>query len=226
MTATVTDLTHSALQKICDPERCALIVIDMQNDFCAAGGYFDKTGADLSGMAALAERIDGFVGSARAAGALVVFVRSQYDPVYLSEQQKERRRRVGWDMPLCQTGSWGFDFYGVAPLPGEPIVTKHRFDAFYNTDLELLLNGNGRRTLLFAGVSTNVCVETSLRNAFIRDFDTVLLADCTAARNARAHEAALDGVRHHFGIVATAADVERVWGGAANGRKLQQGRKS
>ena len=224
MTTTITDVTHAALRKICDPQRCAVIVIDMQNDFCAKDGYFDRTGADLSVIEPMTDRLIPFIGSARRAGAMVIFVRSQYDPVYLSEAQRERRRRIGWDIPLCRHGTWGFDFYRVAPLAEELIVTKHRFDAFYNTDLELILNSNGRRDLIFAGVATNVCVETSLRNAFIRDFGTVLLSDCSAARNTRAHEAALDGVRHHFGIVATANDVERVWNELGTGRKLNQGR--
>ena len=128
-------------------------------------------------------------------------------------------------MPLCRHGTWGFGFYGVTPRPDEPIVTKHRFDAFYNTDLELILNSNNRRTLFFAGVSTNVCVETSLRNAFIRDFEVVMLADCTAARNQSAHDAALDTIHHHFGIVATSLDVERAWSEMSDCIIRNQGRK-
>jgi ureidoacrylate peracid hydrolase len=209
---TMSRTADAALRKISDPRRSALIVIDMQNDFCAKGGYFDRTGADLTGMEELADRLNCFIGTARVAGALVIFVRSLYDPIYLSDAQKERRRRVGWDLPLCRAGTWGFEFYRVEPQDGDPIVTKHRFDAFYNTDLELILNTNNRRNLFFAGVSTNVCVETSLRNAFTRDFEVVLLADCTAARNRRAHEATLDTVHHHFGLVATSQDAERVWG--------------
>jgi nicotinamidase-related amidase len=148
---------------------------------------------------------------ARQAGVMVVFVRSQYDPIYLSPTQIARRRRVGWDIPLCQIGTSGFDFYRVEPAAGEPIVTKHRFDAFYGTDLELILTGNQKRHLFFAGVATNVCVESSLRSAFMRDFEVVIVEDGTAARTLRAHEAALDNVRQHFGLVAKVADVERAW---------------
>jgi ureidoacrylate peracid hydrolase len=202
---------------------CALIVIDVQNDFCAAGGYYDRTGADLTAIEPAVNRLLQLIDCARLAGVMVIFVRSQYDPIYLSATQTARRRRVGWDIPLCQVGTPGFDFYRVQPAAGEPIVTKHRFDAFYGTDLELLLTGNHKRHLFFAGVATNVCVESSLRSAFMRDFEVVIVEDCAAARTTRAHGAALDNVRQHFGLVASAADVERAWmPGSAAVRSPQQ----
>ena len=196
---------------ISEPASSALVVVDVQNDFCAPGGYYERTGADLAPIERAVDRLVHFVAAARRSGTAVIFVRSQYDEVYLSETQNRRRRRVGWDVPLCRVGTPGFDFYKVQPLMGEPVVTKHRFDAFYQTDLELLLRTNGKHNLLFAGVATNVCVESSLRSAFMRDFSVILLEDCSAARNARAHEAALENVRYHFGIVAKADDIERSW---------------
>ena len=145
----------------------------------------------------------------------MIFARSHYDPVYVSEIQNSRRRRMGWDMPYCRQGTWGADFYKVAPLPDEVIVTKHRYDAFHGTDLELILRTNGVQNLLFAGVATNVCVESTLRGAYMRDFMPVLVADCCAARNTRAHEASLENVRTYFGLVATAGDIEQTWAATA-----------
>jgi len=211
MTTRLSGTPFAALVKNTDPASSAVVVIDVQNDFCARGGYYDRTGADLSSIDTTLDRLIRLIDSARDAGAMVAFVRSQYDPIHLSPTQNERRRRVGWDIPLCRQDSWGIGFYRVEPLPGEPVITKHRYDAFYGTSLELILNSNGRRNLLFTGVATNVCVETSLRSAFIRDFEVVLLEDCAAARSRRAHEATLDTVRQHFGIVASADDVERAW---------------
>lgn len=204
------DSLASALKAI-DPTSSALIVIDVQNDFCAPGGYYDRTGADLAAIDPAVERLVKLIDSARQAGIMVIFVRSQYDPIYLSATQIARRRRVGWDIPLCQRGTPGFDFYRVEPAAEEPIVIKHRFDAFYGTDLELILSGNQKRHLFFTGVATNVCVESSLRSAFMRDFEVILVEDCTAARTPLAHESALDNVRKHFGLVAKAADLERAW---------------
>lgn len=211
MSTHMTTMTQSSLERINDVDQLALVVIDMQNDFCATGGYFDRSGADLSEMETLANRVVAIIDAARNAGVMVIFIRSAYDPIFLSKAQIDRRRRVGWDMPLCQRETWGYDFYRVAPLPDEPIVTKHRFDAFYGTDLELILRSNGKSQLIFAGVATNVCVETSLRSAFMRDFEVALLADCTGARTRRAHEATLETVQYHFGLVVTSTDIERVW---------------
>jgi ureidoacrylate peracid hydrolase len=205
------DDNQSVLSKHVDPGSTALMVIDVQNDFCAKGGYFDQTGADLSLVEPAIERLTGFIEAARASGVRIIFVRSQYDPVYLSETQNARRRRAGWEIPLCQAGTWGFQFYRVAPLPHEAIITKHRYDAFHATDLDLILRSNGVRNLILTGVATNVCVETTLRAAFVRDFEVVLGEDCCAARTQRAHDGTLEGVRTHFGLVAKAQDIELAW---------------
>ena len=202
---------RSVLSQHVDPASTALIVIDVQNDFCAKGGYFDQTGADLSLVEPAVERLTGFIEAARANGLRVIFVRSQYDPVYLSETQNARRRRIGWEIPLCREDTWGFEFYRVAPLPQEAIVTKHRYDAFHATELELVLRSNGVRNLILTGVATNVCVETTLRAAFVRDFEVVLIDDCCAARTQRAHDGTLEGVRTHFGLVAKADEIEAAW---------------
>ncbi|MCC6778743.1 MAG: cysteine hydrolase [Hyphomicrobiales bacterium] len=198
----------------------ALIVIDVQNDFCAEGGYFDRTGADLSLVEPAVERIVALTEAARAAGVAVIFVRSHYDPVYLSETQNARRRRLGWEIPLCRQGTWGVELYRVAPRADETIITKHRYDAFYQTDLELVLRTNGIASLLFAGVATNVCVESTLRSAFMRDFNIVLVEDCAAARDRRAHEGTLENVRTHFGLVATSEEIARLWRAPAPARAV------
>jgi ureidoacrylate peracid hydrolase len=206
---------RAALRKNLTPASAALIVIDVQNDFCAKGGYFDRTGADLSLVEPAVTRMVGLIDAARAAGVMVIFVRSHYDPVYLSEAQNARRRRVGWDIPLCRQGTWGVEFYQVAPKPDETIITKHRYDAFHQTDLELVLRTNGLTSLILTGVATNVCVESTLRAAFMRDFEVVLVDDCTAARHQRAHESTIENVRTHFGLVATADEIEQIWRQAA-----------
>jgi len=193
------------------PGSTALVVIDVQNDFCAKGGYYDKTGADLSFAASAVDRLVRLIDAARDAGVRVIYARNHYDPVYISEAQKARLRRVGWDIPYCRQGTWGADFYRVAPRPDEVIVTKHRFEAFYGTDLEVVLGVYKIQNLLMTGVATNVCVESTLRSAFFRDFEVVVVEDCCAARNTRAHEATLDNVRQFFGMVASADDVEQLW---------------
>jgi ureidoacrylate peracid hydrolase len=212
----MTEDPRTMLAKAVDPASTALIVIDVQNDFCAEGGYYDKTGADISGVQPAVDRLITFIDRARAAGVRVIFARNNYDPVYVSEVQNARRKRVNWDLPYCRPGTWGFEFYKVAPRPHELIVTKHRYDAFHGTDLELILRANKVQNLLFTGVATNVCVESTLRGSYMRDFYSVLVSDCCAARNARAHEATLDNVRFHFGLVATSDEVVAHWTDTAN----------
>ena len=150
---------RAALRMRVNPASAAVLVIDMQNDFCAKGGYFDRTGADLSLVEPAVDRAVELIEAARSADVPVIFVRSHYDPVYLSEAQNARRRRLGWEMPLCRQGTWGVEFYKVAPKPGETIITKHRYDAFHQTDLELVLRTNALQSLVLTGVATNVCVE-------------------------------------------------------------------
>jgi ureidoacrylate peracid hydrolase len=200
--------------------KTALIVVDVQNDFCAKGGYFDKTGADLGAIDPAVDQMADLIAAARASGVMVIFVRSFYDPIYLSPAQNERRRRMGWDIPLCRQGTWGVEFYRLSPKPEELVVTKHRYDAFFNTDLELVLRSNDIRNVTLCGVATNVCVESTARSAFFRDFEVVLASDCCAARNTLAHEAALENVRRHFGMVAIGAEIQDVWRSAISSPKV------
>jgi ureidoacrylate peracid hydrolase len=208
----LTDDIRAMLVANVAPAATALVAIDVQNDFCAKDGYFDRTGADLSLVEPAVNNLVSLIDDARSSGVMPIFVRSHYDDVYLSEAQNARRQRVGWKMPLCVQNTWGVEFYKIAPKSGEVIVTKHRYDAFFNTDLELILRSNKIRNVIVAGVATNVCVESTLRSAFFRDFEVVIADDCCAARTTQAHESALDNVRRHFGIVASSHDIRLAWG--------------
>ena len=207
------------LEKKLDPDHCALIVIDVLNDFCADGGAMAREGLDVGAAQQLAGRLPALIGAARGAGAFVVFVRNVYSTegnTYLSDvwlEQAQRRREGSYvERAVCPPDSWGNDFYGdVRPLPGEPIVTKHRFDAFLNTDLDLILRSNAIRTVVVTGVATNVCVETNARNAFLRDYYVVLPSDGAAAYSAAEHEASLATIDRYFGQVVTCDDVIGVW---------------
>jgi ureidoacrylate peracid hydrolase len=220
-------MTHRPLlttleQKI-EPTHAALLVVDMQNDFCAAGGMMDLEGADLRTVQAMAERLPDVLDAARSAGVLVVFIRNVYSTernVYLSDvwlEQMLRRRGDSYTVrDVCGADSWQGDFYGrIEPRPVEPIVTKHRYGAFHNTDLETILRVHGIRTVVLTGVATNACVETTAREAFVRDYYVVFTADGTACYSDDAHEATLRTIDKYFGVVASLDDVIGVWRGAA-----------
>lgn len=205
-------------QKI-GPKHTALVVIDVQNDFCAPGGMMAREGNDLGAVQAMAEALPRALTAARTAGALVVFVRNVYSTEanhYLSDvwlEQAARQRKGSYTLaPVCAPGSWEGDFFGqVQPLPDEPVVTKHRFSAFHNSDLETILRARSIRTVVLAGVASNVCVETTAREAFVRDYYVVFLSDGTATYNGPAHEATLRVIDQFFGEVASIDDVVTCW---------------
>ena len=201
------------------PGHTALIVIDVQNDFCAPDGMMDQEGFDLGDAQAMADRLPPLISAARAAGVLVVFVRNVYSSehnFYLSDtwlEQASRARAGSYTRrEVCAAESWGGDFYGEArPGPGDPVVTKHRFNAFLNTDLDTILRANGIRTAVFTGVATNVCVETTARDAFMRDYYVVFTTDGTATYAREDHEATLRNIARYFGELASVGEVEAVW---------------
>jgi ureidoacrylate peracid hydrolase len=199
--------------------RAALIVVDMQNDFCAPGGMMANEALDLSAVQKMAEELPAFIQAARDAGVLVIFVRNVYssaDNVYLSDawlEQASRTRQGSYTRrEVCAAGSWEGDFYGnVRPQPGDPIITKHRYSAFHNTDLDTVLRANGIRSLILTGVATNVCVETTAREGFVRDYYIVLTKDGTATYSQADQEATLRNIDRFFGEVATMTEIEDIW---------------
>ena len=201
------------------PAHTALVVIDVQNDFCAPGGMMDQEGLDLSRVQDMAERLPALLSAARAAGVLVIFVKNVYSTehnFYLSDtwlEQASRARGGSYTRrEVCKEGSWEGDFFAdVRPEPGDPIVRKHRFNAFTNTDLDTILRAHGIRTMVFTGVATNVCVETTAREGFMRDYYVVFTSDGTATYADEDHEATLRNIDRFFGQVAPVGDLQAIW---------------
>ena len=201
------------------PGHTALVVIDVQNDFCAPGGMMDHEGFDLGPAQDMAGRLPNLLSAARAAGVLVIFVKNVYSSehnFYLSDAWLEQAARVRegsyTSRAVCKEGSWEGDFYGdVRPQPGDPIVRKHRFNAFTNSDLETILRAHGIRTMVFTGVATNVCVETTAREGFMRDYYVVFTSDGTATYSDEDHQATLRNIERYFGQVAPVAELQAIW---------------
>ena len=200
------------------PEHAAVLIVDVQNDFCAEGGAMHTEGRDLSLVQAMVPRLARFLEATRGARVPLVWIRNVYntDPNwYLSEvwleQATRRRRGLYVDRPVCQAGEWNGDFYGVRPRPDEVIVTKHRYGAFEATDLELVLRSRRIRTVIMTGIATNVCVETTARQAFLRDYYVVFTNDCTATYSPADHEATLRNIDSFFGQVAVAEEIVACW---------------
>ena len=191
------------------PQECALVVVDVQNDYCDDQGTFGKLGAQLGAVQAAAERIVHLVEVARRAGVPVVWVKTHHDRSTNSPTWLARRTRKG--LEICATGSWGAEFFRVKPAGDESVVVKHRYSAFFGTKLEVVLRVLARPTLLFCGVTTNVCVESTLRDAFMRDYAAVLVEDCAAAFTKPEHDGAVHNVRTYFGRVTDSVTIEERW---------------
>ncbi len=199
------------LEQKADPAHAALVLVDVQNDFLADGGFFHKVGVDVAPMREALAPLPRLLEQARQAGLLVVFVQAIYDAEYLSGAMLERNRRRGLEIPRCLSGSWGAEFWTVRPRAGEPIVIKHRYSAFANTALHALLQQRGVRSLLLTGATTDVCVESTARDGYFLDYYVTMVADCCAAATARWHQDALEGCARDFGTVASAAEIVAAW---------------
>jgi ureidoacrylate peracid hydrolase len=199
------------VEKRLDPAHTAVMVIDMQNDFCAEQGYVERVvGKDVSACRAVVPAIMDLVAAARERSIPVLWIKANYDPDRLPEGMLTKQREKSIEI-CCGTGSWGHDFYGVTAADGEPVIEKSCYSAFVGTDVEKQLRQRGIRTLVFAGVQTNVCVDSSLRDAVCRGFYAVLASDCVASHTPPLHEATLNNVRFLFGDVIDRAVIKGAW---------------
>ncbi|MET0629830.1 MAG: isochorismatase family cysteine hydrolase [Xanthobacteraceae bacterium] len=202
----------TTLAQKADPGCAALLVIDVQNDFAADGGFFDRIGADVRSIqATVIPALIRLVDCARAAGTLVVFVQAIYDPKDLSAPMRERNRRRQVEMPRCLTGSWGADFHGVRPALGEPVVIKHRYSAMHKTELDAILKRHGICSLLLSGIATDTCVESTGRDAYFMDYYVTLVADCCGAFDESDHLGAIKRFDRDYGAVVTSDDLIDTW---------------
>ncbi len=193
------------------PLHAALLVVDVQNDFLAEGGFFQRAGYDLTDVQRAVPPLVRLLDHARRAGVPVIFIQAIYDAEVLSGPMRERNRRRGLEMPRCLTGTWGANFYMVRPQPGEPVIIKHRYSAFAGTGLEPMLRRGGIRSLLLTGVSTDTCVESTARDGYLLDFYITLVADCCGALSEEDQRGTLARADRDFAGVATSAEIIEAW---------------
>ncbi|MBM7570222.1 cysteine hydrolase family protein [Aquibacillus albus] len=191
--------------EIVDLKKSAVIVVDMQNDFCHPDGALSLNGGDVSKCEEIVFHTQKLIDYAHMANILVFFIKTTHDETTDSKVWLSRRK--GKTHATCVTGTWGTEYFGVRPTNQDIEIIKHRYSAFIGTDLELKLRTLGCETLFITGVATNVCVESTLRDGYMLDFHVVLLSDCSAAASKAVHESTVDTVKRTFGWVADSEEV-------------------
>ncbi len=197
------------------PTHTALLIVDMQKDFCTPGFGAERAGRDLGPASRAIPPIRELLDGARAAGVTVAHVGFWTLPDHGSDSDTWLWKRQGATVSspnLCIADSEGAAFIAeLAPQPGELVIHKHRYSAFTATNLDLLLRARDIRTIIVTGVSTNVCVETTFRAGFELGYAVIVPPECCASWNDMLHDAALENVRHRFGLTPSLAEVLGIW---------------
>jgi ureidoacrylate peracid hydrolase len=195
-----------------DLRRTAMVVVDMQNAFASPGGLLDIAEADISGAPAVVQSIKTLLEAARAADLPVVYLQMGFKPD-LSNSGGPESPNWHKELALCLMktrpelkgkllveGTWDFAIVDeLSPRPGDLVITKTRYSGFARTNLDDELRGRGIRYLIFAGIATNVCVESTLRDAFFLDYWPILVSDATMGAGPGMHDATLFNVQSFFG---------------------------
>ncbi|MEB6221833.1 pyrimidine utilization protein B [Pantoea anthophila] len=197
------------------PAQSALIVVDMQNAYATEGGYLDLAGFDVSATQPVIAKIHQAVTAARAAGVQIIWFQNGWDSDYVeagdagspnfhkSNALKTMRKRPELQGTLLSKGGWDYALVDeLVPQPGDIVLPKSRYSGFYNTPLDSMLRSRGIRHLIFTGIATNVCVESTLRDGFFLEYFGVVLEDATyQAGPPFAQQAALFNIETFFGWV-------------------------
>ncbi|MEI6200912.1 MAG: pyrimidine utilization protein B [Enhydrobacter sp.] len=199
------------------PSETALIVVDMQNAYASPGGYLDLAGFDISGAPPAIAKIKEAIEAARAAGVQVIYFQNGWDSdegegggpgspnYYKSNAMKTMRAKPELKGKLLHKGDWDYELIDeLPPQKGDIIISKPRYSAFFNTNLDSMLRARGIRSLVFTGIATNVCVESTLRDGFFLEYFGVVLHDATHhAGPDFMQKAALFNIEKFFGWVSS-----------------------
>lgn len=184
--------------------RTAAVVVDMQNDYCVPGGIIDLMGYDVTGSVSLANRMTSFLDQVRPLVESTIFVRTELRAALRSAALSEQYARTSLTREINPDL---LDWYGVKPTNDDIIVTKQRYSPFVDTAFPAVLRAARIETLVVMGVTTEMCVESTVRDAFMRDFSVVVASDCTQGSTIERHDYSLRLMDIYFAHVATSDQI-------------------
>ncbi|HET9999883.1 MAG TPA: isochorismatase family cysteine hydrolase [Ktedonobacteraceae bacterium] len=218
-------LVYTTLEELVDVRHTALVVVDMQNDFCKPGWAFDQLGIDLSMYPPMLPYLARLLTGARDAGVPIIYIQMTTLPGRASDSPAQIRFNMRLHLashqatePLLYTieGSPGQAIISeIEPRPGDLVVRKYRSSGFWGTSLDMLLRSNHIETVIMTGCTTEGCVESTARDALFNDYYVVVPEDCVASDDPRQHDAALFLMRHRFDVVMS-DDILAVWEGMSS----------
>src|ERR671919_679284 len=197
--------------------RPALLVIDVQNGFVSKGGSYDKLGMDTSNYREAVPKMRELINFCREIGIPIFYTEAVREPSgidlltrvhkVLPKSREERIRKV----PICVRGTWDAQTIDeLKPTDADHVIIKRRDSAFQDTEINAWLRALGINTIIFAGVDTSICVETSLRDGFNQGYDVILISDATASMVKQHYEITLEHVRDYYGIVTSLNGFEKI----------------
>ncbi|WP_063195048.1 pyrimidine utilization protein B [Bradyrhizobium sp. AT1] len=206
-------------------DETAVVVVDMQNAYASPNGYLDLAGFDISGAKAAISAIQDVLGVARGAGVPVIFFQNGWDADYVeaggagspnwhkSNALKTMRKRPELQGKLLAKGGWDYALVDeLMPKPGDIVVPKTRYSGFFNSQFDSILRARGIRNLVFCGIATNVCVESTLRDGFHLEYFGVMLEDAThQAGPDYLQKASVFNIETFFGWVSSTSDFRRAF---------------
>jgi len=189
----------------------ALIVIDIQNDFCSPDGLLGIRGRDFTLINEMMEKLSSVINTAKKSNVLTLYTQQLYDPNKINDLQKEQYELDG-KLVTCDIKTDGYKFYKIDP-PKEDIYTKYNFNAFSNSEFQKRLEKNNIKTLVITGVDTQFCVETAVRNGYDLGYKIVLVSDCigTNAKHIEVHNHTIELVKRSYGVVLTSEELIHIW---------------
>ncbi len=207
--AVAADVRSTLLSEVLESSaRVAVVIVDMQRDFCSPTGAFGMAGFDIGANQRIVQPINTFVEQLRAAGALVVWIKQLASPRHMSPAIERRLRRAPERLELCHQGSPGAELAdGLVVNPGDATVEKYRYSAFFGSSLDQVLRSAAIQTVVLAGTAANGCVDSTARDAAQLDYDVVIARDLTGHTDAALASAALQNLDRHFALVCESSEI-------------------